>query len=71
MRKITYQLEPLICPTCVKKIEVMLKKTKGVSDSEVLFNTSRVRLTLDESIVSSEEIKSKIDKIGFSVLSEK
>ena len=39
----TYQLETLTCPSCVAKIEGMLKKTPGVTDSEVLFNSSRVR----------------------------
>lgn len=67
----TYQLETVTCPSCVAKIEGMLKKTAGISESEVLFNSSRVKVSFDESVVTSEEIKTKIDKLGFKVLSEK
>lgn len=67
----TYQLETLTCPNCVAKIEGMLKKTKGISEGEVLFNTSRVRATFDESSLSSGEIVGKIEKLGFEVISEK
>ncbi len=71
MMKKTYQLDTLTCPSCTAKIEGMLKKTKGVKESEVLFNSSRVKVTFDEDILSSETIKENIDKLGFDVLSEK
>lgn len=71
MTKKTYQLETVACPSCVMKIEGMLKKTPGVSESEVLFNSARVKVSFDESTVSSEELKSRIDKLGYKVLSEK
>lgn len=67
----TYQLETIACPSCIKKIEGMLKKTTGISSSEVLFNTSRVKVNFDEQVLTSEEIKDKIDKLGYKVLSEK
>lgn len=67
----TYQLETISCPSCIAKIEGMLKKTAGVTTSEVLFNTSRVKVSFDESTISSDEIKSKIDKLGYKVLGEK
>lgn len=67
----TYQLDTLTCPSCTAKIEGMLKKTDGVKESEVLFNTSRVKVTFDETKIDSETIKSKIDKLGFDVLGEK
>jgi copper chaperone CopZ len=71
MKTITYQLDTLTCPSCTAKIEGALKKTKGVEKYDVLFNSSRVKVTLDEDIVQSEDIISKIDSLGFSVLSEK
>lgn len=67
----TYQLDTLTCPSCTAKIEGMLKKTKGIKESEVLFNSSRVKVTFDESLLSSETLKENIDKLGFDVLSEK
>ncbi|MBU5438770.1 heavy-metal-associated domain-containing protein [Tissierella sp. MSJ-40] len=67
----TYQLETLTCPNCMAKIEGALKKTKGVKESEVLFNSSRAKVTFEESIVDSEVIKNTIEKLGFKVLGEK
>jgi len=49
----------------------MLKKTGGISSSEVLFNSSRVKVIFDESAVTSEEIRAKIEKLGYKVLSDK
>lgn len=67
----TYQLDTLTCPSCTAKIEGMLKKTEGIEKSEVLFNSSRVRVSFDDSKMDSETIKSRINKLGFEVLSEK
>ena len=67
----TYQLETVTCPSCVGKIEGMLKKIDGIEKYEVLFNTSRVRVSFDENMISSETIKSKINQLGFQVLKEK
>lgn len=66
-----YQLETVSCPSCIAKIEGMLRKTLGVKMSEVLFNTSRVKVTFDENVVSSEDIRNKISKLGYKVLGEK
>lgn len=67
----TYQLETLVCPSCTAKIEGALKKTNGVQKSEVLFNSSRARVTFDESVVESEAIKKAIEAVGFEVLGVK
>ncbi|HAH96778.1 MAG TPA: heavy metal-binding protein [Firmicutes bacterium] len=67
----TYQLETLSCPTCAAKIEGMLKKTEGIQEYEVLFNSSRVKVTFDENATDSETIKSKIGQLGYDVLGEK
>ncbi|HBR03667.1 MAG TPA: heavy metal-binding protein [Ruminiclostridium sp.] len=67
----TYQLETVSCPSCIAKIEGMLKKTKGIKESEVLFNTSRVKTTFDENVIDSEAIRSKIGQLGYKVLSER
>lgn len=71
MAKKTYQLETISCPSCITKIEGMLKKTAGVTESEVLFNSSRVKVSFDENVITSDDIKGKIDKLGYRVLSEK
>ncbi|MGI5853836.1 MAG: heavy-metal-associated domain-containing protein [Bacillota bacterium] len=67
----TFQLETLSCPTCAAKIDSMLKKTEGVQEAEVLFNSSRVKVTFDDKVTNSDMIKSKIAQLGFEVLGEK
>lgn len=70
MKKV-YQLERLSCPTCVSKIESMLKKVKGVQNVEVLFMSSRIKIEFDENVVSSEELKDRIGRFGYPVISER
>lgn len=67
----TYQLETLTCPSCMAKIQGALNKTGGVKDAEVLFNSSKAKVTFDKEIVSSEAIKKTIEDLGFKVLGEK
>ena len=71
MTNITYQLEAVTCPSCIEKIKGAMKKTEGIKQSEVLFNTSRVKVEFDENTVSSKEIKTRIERLGYKVLSEK
>ncbi len=67
----TYQLETVTCPSCIRKIEGMLGKTGGISESEVMFNSSRVRVAFDEAAISSDQIKARIAALGYSVLGER
>ena len=71
MTKKTYQLETLTCPSCMAKIDGMLKRTEGIVESEVLFNSSRVKVSYDEAKLDSEAIKQRIGSLGYAVLSEK
>ena len=66
-----YQLETLSCPSCMAKIQGMLKKTDGILESEVLFNSSRVKVSYDEAKITSDAIKDRIGRLGYAVLSEK
>ena len=71
MTKAEFQLEPLTCPSCIKKIEGALAKTEGVKNSRVLFNSSKVKLNFDETAVQAEDIQKRIEKLGFEVKSSK
>lgn len=71
MAQKVYQLETVSCPSCIAKIEGTLKKTAGITRTEVLFNTSRVKVEFDENLISSDEIRNRIDGLGYTVLSEK
>ncbi|OZU89095.1 heavy metal-binding protein [Virgibacillus indicus] len=63
-----FQLEPLTCPSCIKKIETKLGKMDGVEESKVMFNSSKVKATYNEENVSKEQIKETIEKLGYPVI---
>ncbi|MGB3161011.1 MAG: heavy-metal-associated domain-containing protein [Carnobacterium sp.] len=71
MSKAVYQLESLTCPSCIKKIESTLSKTKGVESVKVLFNSSKVKTEFDESMIEATKIQETIQKLGYPVLSAK
>ena len=69
MKKVTFQLEPLVCPSCSLKIEGAVEGLDGVDTDtiKVLFNASKVRLNFDESVISVEDIQKAIENVGFEV----
>lgn len=68
MKTAKFQLETLTCPSCIKKIEGKLGKMDGVEKAKVLFNSSKVKATLDEDQVTSDELKETIEKLGYLVI---
>jgi copper chaperone len=71
MSKAVIQLEPLTCPSCIKKIENVLSKTTGVDQARVLFSSSKVKAEFDSSQIKAEQLVESIEKLGYSVLSFK
>lgn len=71
MNKVTMQLETLSCPTCIKKIEGALTKTNGVESAKLLFNASKAKAEYDPEKVTSAELKSVIENLGYEVLKVK
>ncbi len=71
MAKAEFQLEPLTCPTCVKKIETTLTKAKGVNSVRVLFNSNKVKTEFDDTVTSVEKLKLTIENLGYTVLTSK
>lgn len=71
MRKGVYTLEPLTCPSCIKKIEGTLGKIEGIGEVKVLFNSSKVRTQFNEDLVTADEIQETITKLGYPVLAQK
>jgi copper chaperone len=69
MAKATIQLEGLACPSCLQKIEGATKAVNGVNKEsvKVLFNSSKVKLDFDDSVVSIAEIEGAITKVGYEV----
>lgn len=69
IKTVKFQLETLTCPSCIKKIEGVLKKEEGVESVQVLFNSSKVKIQYDEEKVTSEQLKQLIENVGYPVLS--
>ena len=71
MKTIRFQLEVLTCPSCINKIEGVLKKEDGVEKAKVLFNSSKVKVEYNEEKTSSDKLAGLIEKLGYPVLSHK
>lgn len=70
MKKLTIEMETLTCPSCIIKIEKLLKSLEGIDkDSvKVSFSSSKARLNFDYTKIKPEEIKESIGKLGYEVL---
>ncbi|HLU90256.1 MAG TPA: heavy metal-associated domain-containing protein [Cyclobacteriaceae bacterium] len=71
MKTLRFQLEVLTCPSCINKIEGVLKKEDGVEDAKVLFNSSKVKVEYNEEKTSADKLAALIEQLGYPVLSQK
>lgn len=70
MQKATIQLEALVCPSCVQKIENAVKSLNGVEKEsvKVLFNSSKAKFDFDDEKLSVEDIEKAITALGFQII---
>lgn len=71
MSKAVFSLEPLTCPSCIKKIEKALLVTPGVEEAKVLFHSGKVRVAFQEQQVSPDELSDLLHRLGYPVLTMK
>jgi len=71
MNKAVFQLEPLTCPSCVKKIETALQKQPGVQLAKVLFNAGKIKLEFDAATVPVENLQAVVESLGYPVVKVK
>ena len=71
MKKATLQLETLTCPSCMQKIDKTVRTLDGIDKDSVnvMFNSSKLKVTFDDSVTSVEKIIGAISNLGFDVLS--
>jgi copper chaperone len=71
MKKATLQLETLTCPSCMQKIDKTVRTLDGIDKDSlnVMFNSSKLKVTFDDSVTSVEKIIDAISNLGFDVLS--
>lgn len=69
MQKASIQLETLTCPSCLIKIDRMVKSLEGVEKESVnvMFNSSKVKLNFDENMISIDKIEKAIRSLGYEV----
>ena len=70
MKTVTLQLETLGCPSCVTKIEKALTSHEGVANAHVFFNSSKVKIEYDSSIIEKEHLSRIISNLGYEVIAE-
>lgn len=68
-RTATIRTEPFTCPSCIAKIEGAVGAMAGVEDVTVMFNSGKVKVVFDESVVTAEKIAATIDALGYPVTS--
>ena len=69
MTTVKFATQPFTCPSCIAKIETTVARLDGVEDVKVMFNSSKVKVTFDESAVDAGTIERTITGLGYPVLS--
>lgn len=69
MKTATIQLEALVCPSCVQKIENAVKSLNGVEKEsvKVLFNSSKAKFNFDDEKLSIQDVEMAITALGYEV----
>lgn len=63
------QLEALSCPSCLYKIEAIVKSLDGVRSeaSRALFNSSKLKVTFDHEKIQLADIEFAIEQLGYPI----
>jgi copper chaperone CopZ len=57
--------QDLSCPSCVAKIEKVLKGVDGVQEAKVFFNTGRIEVEYDPQKVVNETLIQAVRSVGY------
>ena len=60
-----FKVHGMSCAACSAKVEKMVSKMDGVKSCVVNLTTEKINVEYDESVVSLEQIKAKIEKLGY------
>jgi len=67
MTKTTLPVIGMDCASCVNIVNRAIKKTPGVSSSEVNLATEKANIEFDETAVSLDQINDNVKKYGYSL----
>ena len=65
MQKTLLRSQELSCPSCVAKIETVLKALDGVSDAKVHFNTGKIEIQHDAQLVPTDQLVKAVRSVGY------
>ncbi|MCI1975008.1 MAG: heavy-metal-associated domain-containing protein [Limosilactobacillus sp.] len=67
MEKVMMKLGGLSCPSCLTKIQKSVESAAGTDGIKVLFNAGKVKFNLDPTQSTTDDIKTGIEKMGYTV----
>ncbi|QIZ08360.1 cadmium-translocating P-type ATPase [Priestia megaterium] len=70
-KETTLQIAGMTCAACAVRIEKGLKKIDGVEDASVNFALEKSKVTFDPSKANVNQLKEKVQSLGYKVMSEK
>lgn len=59
--------ETIHCQACEQRIGNALRRLRGVADVKASSELQHVRVTIDTNVVSAEQVKSRLEQIGYQV----
>ncbi|WHZ59096.1 heavy metal translocating P-type ATPase [Metabacillus hrfriensis] len=70
-KETTLQIAGMTCAACAVRIEKGLKKIDGVEDASVNFALEKSKVTFDPSRSNVNQLKEKVESLGYKVVTEK
>ncbi len=67
MSEVTYQVPEMHCGACRDTVQTALGGVEGVRAVNVDLDTKAVRVAYDETVVSENELRARIERTGFDV----
>jgi len=61
----TFVVPKMACKNCFNTIKAVLSKALGVSELTCDLEMKSVTVAFDEKVISADEIKTKLSKLGF------
>ncbi|MDS0525098.1 heavy metal translocating P-type ATPase [Clostridium sp. SHJSY1] len=70
MENKTFLVEGMTCSACSNRVERVVKKLEGVENASVNFATEKLTLTMNNELISDENIKEVVEKAGYKLVEE-
>ena len=68
MKEVRFQVTGMSCAACSARIEKVLGKMDGVEEANVNLATETTTVQYDSKRVAAQDIKEKVEKIGYGVV---